>query len=439
METPPAAPGGFTPDRAAVRKIVEKAVAEKRQWLTDPEAKAVIAAYGVPTVMTRIADTPEAAAACAAEIGGAVVVKIRSPDITHKSDLGGVALDLSTPGDVRDAAQAMLKRISQLRPDAKIQGFSIEPMVHKPHAIELIVCVAEDAQFGPLILFGHGGTAVEVMGDRSLGLPPLNMKLARDLMARTRIYKQLQGYRSQPPADLEAIAFTLVKVSQLVIDVAEIAELDINPLQADENGVIALDARIRLGSGGESGEPSRRLAIRPYPSELEETATLPGGENVFLRPVRPEDEPAIQAGFTKLTPEDVRMRFFASMKTLPHDIAARLTQIDYDREMALIAFADGPAAKDAVGAVRLIADPDNRRGEYSVIVRSDFQRRGLGRLLMERIVAYARRRGIGEIFGYVLEGNGAMLKLCEKLGFAAVRTQDRNLVEVRLLLCGDEA
>jgi acetyltransferase len=436
METPPSIPGGFAPDRSKVRAVIDTALGAKREWLTEPEAKAVLAAYDIPTVATSICDSPKAAAARAAEIAAPVVVKILSPDITHKSDLGGVVLDLATPAAVREAAEAMRKRISELRPEARIEGFVVEPMVHRPGAFELIVGVAQDSQFGPLVLFGQGGIAVEIVGDSALGLPPLNMKLARDLMARTRIYRQLLGYRSQPPADLDAIAFTLVKISQLVIDNPEVTELDINPLLADEYGVMALDARIRLAAASPA-ESARRFAIRPYPSELEETIALPDGTKLLLRPVRPEDEPAIQAGFMKLTPQDVRMRFFASMKTLPHDLAARLTQIDYDREMAFVAFTQDAAGAtlEAVAVVRLMADPDNRQGEYAVVVRSDFQRRGLGRILMDRIIGYAGRRGISEMFGYVLEENSAMLKLCATLGFTVTKIADeRGVAEVRLRL-----
>lgn len=437
METPPSIPGGFAPDRKAARAVIEKVLAKNREWLTEPEAKTVLAAYGIPVVATIIVDSPKAAAARAAEIAGPVAVKILSPDIIHKSDIGGVVLDLSTPAAVEEVAEAMRNRIAKLKPEAQIDGFAIEPMVHRPGAFELIVGVSVDQQFGPLILFGQGGTAVEIVGDSALGLPPLNMKLARDLMARTRIHKQLVGYRARPPADLDAIAFTLVKISQLVIDTPEVVELDINPLLADEYGVMALDARIRVKKAA-AEDSGWRFAIRPYPSELEETIALSDGAKLLLRPVRPEDEPAIQQGFQKLTPQDVRMRFFSTMKTLPHDLAARLTQIDYDREMALVAFtldASGAPGGEAMGVVRLMADPDNRRGEYAVIVRSDFQRRGLGRILMDRIVAHARKRGLGEIFGYVLEGNAAMLKLCAELGFKVAKLADEpGISEVKLTL-----
>ena len=382
-------------------------------------------------------NTPEEAAARAEQLGAAVAVKILSPDITHKSDLGGVALDVA-PTAVRDVAQDMLARIKKLRPEANIQGFSVEPMIHRPGAFELIVGMAEDLQFGPLILFGQGGVAVEVVGDSALSLPPLNMRLARDQMARTRIYKQLVGYRGRPSADLDAIAFTLVKVSQLVIDIPEIIELDINPLLADEKGVLALDARIRLAkTRGKPGEETKRFAIRPYPSELEGKFRLADGTELRLHPVRPEDEPSLRAGFARLSVDDVRMRFFVAMKTLPHDLAARLTQIDYDREMAFVARLPKPGGDEGVGIVRLLADPDNRRGEFAIVVDPGFRNRGLGRLLMERIIAHGKQRGLAEIFGHVLKDNEPMRKLCRSLGFAEkVSADEPGVIDVTLALPG---
>jgi len=435
MEAPPSIPGEFVPDKAKARDAIDAALSAKREWLTEPEAKSVLAAYQIPCVETWIAAAPEEAAAWAEKFGAAVALKILSPDITHKSDLGGVALDVAPPA-VRNVAQDMLARIKKLRPDAKIQGFSVEPMIHRPGAFELIVGMAEDLQFGPLILFGQGGVAVEVVGDSALSLPPLNMKLARDQMARTRIYKQLVGYRGRPSADLDAIAFTLVKVSQLVIDIPEIVELDINPLLADEKGVLALDARIRLAKTRvKPGEETKRFAIRPYPSELEAKIRLSDGTELKLHPVRPEDEPSLRAGFARLSVDDVRMRFFVAMKTLPHDLAARLTQIDYDREMAFVACLPKPGGDEDLGIVRLVADPDNRQGEFAIVVDFGFRNRGLGRLLMERIIAYAKQRGLGEIFGHVLKDNAPMRKLCESLGFAEkISADDADVLDVTLAL-----
>ena len=423
MQTPPSVPEEFTPDTEAARILIARALGEGRAWLTEPEAKALLAAYGVPAIATRIAQTPGEAAAIAEEIGTPVALKILSRDITHKSDLGGVALGLLGPGAVRDAASAMIERIRAARPEARIEGFSVQPMVHRPGAYELIAGVIDDVQFGPVILFGQGGTAVEVIADRALGLPPLNMQLAAEIITRTRIYKQLKGFRGVQPANLEAIALTLIRIAQMVIEHPEIAELDVNPLLADASGVIALDARVKIAEPRGAG--AERLAIRPYPKALEEEVVLDGGQRFLLRPIRPEDEPALQAIFAHLTPEQVRMRFFASLKTLSHAMAARITQVDYDREMGLVLSERGvPGRAEIYGVVQLIADPDNERAEYAILVRGDMTGRGLGTLLMRHMIAYCRGRGIGEIYGDVLCENLTMRRLCRKLGFAETPLAD---------------
>lgn len=416
METPPNVPEDFRPDTAAVSGILEAAVADGRQWLTEAEAKAVLAAYRIPVAPTRVAATPEAAAELAVGFGVPVALKILSPDITHKTDVGGVALDLTTPEAVRDAAAAMLQLVHNARPEARIQGFTVQPMVARNHGHELIIGMTEDPQFGPVILFGHGGTAVEVIADKALALPPLNMHLAREVMGRTRIIRLLEGYRGMPPADLDAIALTLVKVSQLACDMAAVAELDINPLLAGQHGVMALDARIRVTPAKRSA--SDRLAIRPYPKELEETVTLPDGQTMLLRPIRPEDEPAFHGLFQRLSLEEIRFRFLHTMKILSHDLAARLSQIDYDRQMALVlAGRDIQGKPELYGGVRISADPDNTTAEFAILLRRDMTGKGLGPMLMRRIIDYTRSRGIGEIYGEVLAENRTMRRLCEAFGF----------------------
>jgi acetyltransferase len=422
-QTPPSIPEAFVPDTAVVADLVGAALAEGRSALTELEAKRVLSAYGVPVVATVRVQTPEEAAAVAAEIDGPVVVKILSPDIGHKSDVGGVVLDLNGPAAVLEAARGMLSRIGAENPKAHILGLAVQPMVRRPGAQELIVGAAEDPQFGPVILVGHGGTAVEAIADRAIGLPPLNLRLAQELVSRTRIYRVLQGVRGQPPADLDALALTLVRVAQLVIDVPQIRELDINPLLIDALGVIALDARIALAEA--SGPATRRLAIRPYPSELEERVLLPDGRRLLLRPIRPEDEPSLRRAFAKLTPEEVRMRFFAPMSALDHAAAARLTQIDYEREMALVLADPGCAGlADIYGVVRLISDADNEHAEFAIIVGRPVIGLGLGKLMMRRILDYARQRGIREVVGEVLSENRAMLGLADSLGFDRRRNPD---------------
>jgi len=433
METPPSVPEEFVPDTGRARAAIERAVAAGGEWLTEPDAKDLLAAYDVPVVSTRTASTPDEAAALAADIGGPVVLKILSPDITHKTDVGGVALDIAGPAAVRAAAAAMLERVAVARPDAHLAGLTVQPMVRRPGAHELIVGVTEDPQFGPVLLFGQGGAAVEILDDKALGVPPLNMQLARELMSRTRVYSLLCGYRNYPAANLEAIALALMKVAQLVIDVPGIVELDINPLVADAYGVVAVDARVRVTRATRTAE---RLAIRPYPKELEEDIPLADGRTLRLRPIRPEDEPSLHAAFAKLSPEEVRLRFFTPMKTLSHMMAARFTQLDYDREMAFVLTQHGaPGETDILGVVRISTDPDNERAEYAVIVRREMTGMGLGVLLMRRIIDYARSRGIGEIYGDVLSDNTTMLKMCRVLGFtSSLLPSEAGIVRVTLKL-----
>jgi acetyltransferase len=396
--------------------VIAEALHAGREWLTEPEAKSVLAAYRIPVVETGVALTVEDAVVMARAVGHPAALKILSPDITHKSDVGGVALDLADDAEVRAAGERMLAQVRAAAPAAQIDGFAVQRMVRRPRAHELIVGASEDAQFGPVVLFGQGGTAAEVVADRALALPPLNMRLAYDLMAQTRVHRLLRGYRDRPAADLDAVALVLLKVAQLVTDLAEVAELDINPLLADGDGVIALDARIRVAQTGKRAE--ERLAIRPYPKELEEEVSLADGHRLCLRPIRPEDEPALVMAFRKLSPETVRLRFFAPLKELTHQAAARLTQIDYDREMALVLVDHESASTAEIYAVaRIAADPDNTTAEFAVAVRDDVAGMGLGTLLMRRLIDHARRRGLSELFGHVLHENSRMLGICRRLGF----------------------
>ena len=408
IETPPSVTRLLPEDRSRADRIVADVLADGRTVLTEPEAKAVLKAYDIPVVETLTAGDPAEAGAVAARLGFPVVLKVLSPDITHKSDIGGVHLDLRSQEAVEQAAREILRTAHEKAPGARISGFTVQTMVNRPGAHELIAGIGEDAAFGPIMLFGHGGTAVEVIGDRAIGLPPLNLVLAREMIMRTRVSRMLKGYRDRPPADLEAIAATLVKLSQLLVDIEEITELDINPLLADHHGVLALDARIVVSRAGRP-----RFAIRPYPSQLEHDVTTRSGRRFHVRPVCPEDEPLILDMLARSSMEDIRLRFFAPMKEISHTFIARLTQIDYDREMALVA-TDGP---DLVGAARIVADPDNEQAEYAVMVRSDLKGQGLGYQLMTDILNYARSRGIKRVFGDVLRENRTMLSMADDLGF----------------------
>ena len=400
-ETPPRTSAGCDADRAGkARDIIDGALAECRSILTEPEAKAVLSVYGVPVAQTKVAGSPQEAEAAAARIRGPLALKILSRQISHKSDVGGVRLDLETPAAVRRAADEMLARVARERPDATIDGFTVQQMVRRPHAQELILGTVVDPTFGPCVLFGHGGVATEIIADRAIGLPPLNTTLASDMIGRTRVARLLAGYRDRKPADLEKVAAVLIALSELVIDLPEIAELDINPLLADADGVIALDARIVVRPAAET---PNRLAIRPWPKDLVRTIAL-ADRKITLRPVRADDADRLTTFASRTRPDDLRMRFHGAVGVMNEGKAARLCQIDYDREMVLVAEErDG----DVSGLARLVFDPDFLTAECSVVVRSDAQAGGLGRLLFDNALAYARARGTRRVWGDILSDNTA--------------------------------
>jgi acetyltransferase len=404
------------PDLAAARATIRAALADGRELLDELEAKTVLKAFGVPVVPTiAIEASADAAVRAALEIGYPVALKIRSPDISHKSDAGGVQLNLRDDAELRQAVVTMLARVTAALPDARLDGFTVQAMVRRPLAQELIVGASVDPTFGPVLLFGQGGTAVEVLADRAIALPPLNRVLGRELISRTRVAKLLAGYRDHPPARLDAICDVLIALSQMLADLPELAELDINPLLADDQGVIALDARLRVSRTPGAG--AGRFAIQPYPAELAETIAWQGRE-LLLRPIRPEDEPSHRAFVESLRPEDLRLRFFSVRRSLPRSELARLVQIDYAREMAFIALAPGAdGVPETLGVVRAVADPDNREAEFAVIVRSDLKGRGLGDLLMTKILRYLRGRGTARVVGDVLHENKAMRDLALRHGF----------------------
>jgi len=421
METPTAQPTGQATDLDGIRELVEFVLADGREWLTEPEAKELLRRAGVPVTPTRVVPPePQAAVYAAETLGYPVVLKILSHDISHKSDVGGVRLNLHDAAEVTQAAQSMLERVAAVRPEAHLEGFTVQPMVHRHHAHELIVGASIDPLFGPVILFGQGGTSVEVVADRALALPPLNTSLAQALVDRTRVARLLRGYRDVPAADQGAIHATLVAVSQLLADIPEIAELDINPLVVNHEGAVALDARVRVSRERPAG--ARHFAIRPYPQDLVESAALRDGRAITLRPIRPEDEAQHLAFLQRLTPEDIRMRVFHTRRSIEHSELARLTQIDYEREMAFVATAPGPdGQEETLGTVRGICDPDNIEAEFGIIIRSDLKGQGLGWILMDKLVRYLRSNGTQRIVGTVLKENQGMLALGERLGFVITR------------------
>ncbi len=418
METPDNLPHDFSPDPEAARAIVAQVLAENRRWLDPLEVDGLLRAYDIPTASVVLATTPDEAADAARPFiaeGGRVAVKVLSPDIVHKSDIGGVQLDLSTEEAVRKAAADIFERAARLRPDASITGVIVQPMVRRPKGRELIAGLADDPSFGPVVVFGRGGTAVEVINDKALALPPLDLKLAADLIAGTRVSRRLKAYRDVPAADERAIALTLVKLAQLAADVPEVRELDINPLLADHTGVIAVDARVLVAAETRKGSGHPRFAVRPYPTEWERTVTLRNGRTAFIRPVRPEDEEAFRRFFEQITPEDLRLRFFAPVRDFSHTFLARLTQLDYARAIAFVAFDQDTG--EMMGAVRVHADANHETGEYGILLRSDLKGIGLGWTLMRLMIEWAKVEGLREVEGQVLRENTTMLDMCRSLGF----------------------
>jgi acetyltransferase len=440
MRTPDSLPRDFSPDVEAARAVVARAVAQGQTWL-DPVAVAdLLAAYRIDSVPLTLAPDIDAAATAAWPIiaqGGAVALKVVSPDIVHKSDIGGVRLDLTSEADVRAAAADILARARRLAPEARITGFAVQPMIRRGKQRELIAGLAEDPTFGPVVVFGRGGTAVEVIDDRALGLPPLDLRLASELIDRTRVARRLAAYRDVPAVNRHAVALVLVKLAQLAADCPEVRELDINPLLADETGALALDARVMVAPDAATGRRARgayhpRFAIRPYPVEWERTLHL-RGETILVRPVRPEDEALFLTFFQSVSAEDLRLRFFAPVRDFNHAFLAKLTQLDYARAIAFVAI--DAATGTMLGAVRLHADANHESGEYAILIHGDRKGTGLGHALMSLMIDWARIEGLSRVEGTVLRENRPMLAVCRQLGFTSrPDKEDGGVIKVSLAL-----
>ncbi len=435
LHTPPLNALATEPDLGAMRATVQRVLAERREWLTEAEAKQFLAAAGLPMVPTEVVPPDAGAAADAAtRIGFPAVLKILSRDITHKSDVGGVRLQLGSAKEVREAAASMLERVRVERPDARLDGFTVQPMVHLKHAHECIVGATVDPVFGPVVLFGAGGVAVEVLADRALALPPLNRSLALAQIHRTRIARLMRGYRDEPAANMDAAADVLVAIAQLMADVPELAELDINPLLVHPGGALALDARVRLSASRPGGEA--HFAIRPYPQRWVERQDW-RGEAITLRPIRAEDGEQHRAFLERLDPEDIRLRVFYSRRHIEPSELARLTQIDHEREFAFIATRALPGGgEETLGTVRAATDPDNEAAEFGIIIRSDLKGTGLGTRLMDKLIRCLREHGTHRLVGSVLRENTGMLELAQRLGFQHVPSrgpsEDREVRHIEL-------
>ncbi len=426
VELPPGAVLRIAPDKAAVIAAFAHARADGRLSLTQDEALAVLAAYHIdPVPGRRVAGVAEAVAA-AGQLGFPVVVKRRRGGRPDQRARAGLALDLRDGAAVADAISLLE------RDDAAPPGFLVQRQVGRKR--ELLVRVAEDELFGPTIGFGQGGTAASVFGDVAVDLPPLNLTLARALIARTQVFHALGALHDLPAANLESVAETLVRVSQLVVDFPEIAELDVNPLFADPDGVRAADAWIRLRA---AEAPPGRLAIMPYPAELTETFVA-GGESFVIRPIRPEDADAHGAFFARLPAEDIRYRFFSAIRQLSAEQMARLTQVDYQREIAFVAVRE--ATGETVGVSRLVRDAGGDEGEFAVVVQPDVKGRGLARRLVSRLIDWGRERALVAVVGQVLADNAPMVAFIRRLGFEVHRNPiEASVLEARLELGGGPA
>ena len=429
QEVPPKLPRRIEVDQENAKACAQKGLGRENPILTEPESKALLSAYGIPVNRTETVVTVDGAVEMAQELGFPVVMKIHSQDILHKTEANGVHLNLRNGGDVRDAFERIMVSARAFKPDARIEGVTIQPMIDHPD-YELILGAKRDRDFGPVILFGLGGIMAEVLKDQAITLPPLNRLLARRVMEETKVYRMLRGYRNRPPVNLDLLEEILIRLAQLVTDVAEIEELDINPLILMGNEACAVDARVIL-------KPSHvpapfHLVISSYPNHHETHMVSEGGVPCFIRPIRPEDAPLLEGLFDTLSPQSIYFRFFGPLKVLPHSMLARFTQIDYDREIALIALNESASQEQMLGVARLIREPGGSRAEFSIVVGDPWQGKGIAAALFQRCLTLAKEQGIEEVWGIVLPENTRMLALARKFGFSVNRSPGSLEYELKM-------
>ncbi len=425
----------LAPDVDGARMLIEAALMDKRKVLSEMESKAVLAAFHIPVAQTMVARSPNEALLIAQQLGFPVAMKVNSRDITHKSDAGGVKLNLGNAHAVRAAYHEIHDNVKHHCPGAHMDGISIQPMIIKPNGRELMVGVICDPVFGPVISFGAGGTTVEVMGDVQVTLPPLNSFLARDLINRTNVSRLLGAFRHMPPANMEALESVLLRVSEMVCELPMLTEMDINPLILDEHGVIAVDARIVVNYRQSSADRYSHMAIYPYPTHLVNHWQFVDGMDVTIRPIRPEDAELVQQFVRNLSEQSRYMRFMNSVQELSQSMLVRFTQIDYSREMALIAVTEIEGKEVELGVARFAINPDGESCEFALVIADSMHGKGLGQRLMTTLMDAARAQGLKIIEGEVLKKNADMLHLMERLGFEVSTSQDDDSVKsVRRML-----
>ncbi|MBW1888054.1 MAG: bifunctional acetate--CoA ligase family protein/GNAT family N-acetyltransferase, partial [Deltaproteobacteria bacterium] len=429
QEIPPKLPVSLEFNHSGAKAIIEETLKEGNTLLTESESKALLKAYGIPINHTEVAISPEDAVRLAEEMGYPVAMKIHSRDIVHKSDAHGVQLNLRGEKDVKEAFSKITVRARSYNPKAKILGVTIQPMLKRPD-YELILGSKRDADFGPVILFGMGGIMTEILEDQAIALPPLNRLLARRLMESTKVYQMLKGYRNRPPANLDLLEEILIRLSQLVTDFPDIAELDINPMILVEDQACAVDARIIVKSSHLSAP--HHLVISPYPNQYEMTTTTKEGLKIFIRPIKPEDAPLLVDLFNTMSPRSVYYRFFSPLKSLPHKMLVAFTQIDYDYDMALVALDKTQLGERILGVARIMSKPGGIEPEFAVAVGDPWQGKGVGATLMKQLLAIAKERGIETIWGMVMTENTQMIALARKIGCQISRGQDGSENEVKI-------
>jgi acetyltransferase len=424
MQTPGPISRYSSPDVEGARLLIEGALAEHRKTLNEMESKAILAAFHIPIAKTMVARSPNEALLLAEELGLPVAMKINSPDISHKSDAGGIRLNLGNAQAVRSAYHEIIQSIQKNSPNARIDGVVVEPMIIKPNGRELMVGVTSDPVFGPVITFGAGGVLVEVLGDRAVALPPLNRFLVKDMIQRTRIAKLLTVFRNLPPIHMVALESVLMRVSEMVCELPWIKEMDINPLIVDENGACAVDARMVVNYLPPSVDRYAHMAIHPYPVHLITHWQMPDGTDLTIRPIRPEDAEIEQAFVRNLSAESKYFRFMDTLQELSLPMLVRFTQIDYDREMALIAVLEEDGHEKELGVCRYVASHDGQTCEFALVVADEWQKKGIGNKLMNCLFDAARARGIKLMQGEVLATNRSMLELVRRLGFEVSTSEE---------------
>ncbi len=430
-ETPEELPVDSIPPRRPLTVVIRNAARENRCALTEAEAKQLLEQYSIPIVKTRIAKTTDEAAGAAATIGYPVVLKILSSDILHKTDAGGVVLDISTEKELRESFDEIMKRAKVYSPNATIQGVTIQPMI-KQKGYEVIIGAKRDPLFGPVILFGMGGIGVEFYKDTALGLPPLNQTLVRRIMEETRVYELLKkGYRNVPPANIALLEELIVRFSQMIVDFPQLEEVDINPLFIDDKQAFALDARILIDPERtfSKTEPYQHLVISPYPKRYETLWKMRDGRTVLLRSIKPEDEPLWLEMFQNFSEESIRYRFFEIIRDTPHEVRVRYCNIDYDREVAIVAELTEKGKRKILGVVRLIEDPDGKNGEIAVIVVDQYQGLGLGSKMIDYMLEICIDRKLETVYGVMLPDNYRAIHLMEKMGFTT-KYQDDGTIKI---------